>query len=143
MDEKRGQVEKSEFSGGNLTKSSPWDAGLDVKSAENITLWPRTRTIVSTGLKIKVPNGFVGLLWSRSGLSAKHGIEVGAGCIDSTYRGEVRVVLHNHSDEKYCISKGDRIAQLLTIPVMLTPYIEVERLDDTERGDGGFGSSGK
>lgn len=139
----QGRVLKNEFSGENLTKSNPLDAGLDIKSAEDITIWPRSRCLIDTGLFLEIPKGCVGLIWSRSGLAAKKGIEAGAGCIDATYRGQVKVLLHNHSDEKYCIKRGERIAQLLTIPVVLANYVESEALGETERGTGGFGSSGK
>lgn len=142
MDEKIGRYEIDKESAGNLTKVNHFDAGLDIRASENVTVWPCDRAIVSTGLKIAIPNGFVGLLWSRSGMSAKNGIEVGAGCIDATYRGEVKVVLYNHSDSKYEVKKGDRIAQLLTVPVMLAPYIGVDKLDETARNENGFGSTG-
>ncbi len=138
-----GRVLKNEHSKGNLTKKRPGDAGLDIKSAEDCVIPARGRRLVKTSLKLAVPPGHVGLLYSRSGLATDHGIEVGAGCIDSPYRGEIGVLLHNFSDEDYPVVKGDRIAQLLTIPVNLGLYREVEDLDETDRGDWGFGSSGK
>lgn len=125
-----------------LTKKNDYDAGLDICASEDVIIEPGTRDVVSTGIRVAIPSGYVGLLWSRSGLSANHGIEVGAGCIDSTYRGEVRVVLYNHSGVTFFVNKGDRIAQLLTVPVMLSPYVKVESLDETTRGEGGFGSTG-
>ena len=82
------------------------------------------------------------MLWSRSGLSVKHNVECGAGCIDSSYRGEVKVHLYNHGDEVFYIKKGDRIAQLLTMPINLSDYTPVDELPDTDRGEKGFGSSG-
>ena len=83
------------------------------------------------------------MLWSRSGLSVKYRLEVGAGCIDSGYTGEVKVHLYNHSDEDYKVNIGDKIAQLLTIPVNLNMYKKVQFLEDSDRGEKGFGSSGK
>lgn len=127
--------------GGVLTKSHPLDAGYDVASSEDIIVYPESRSLVSTELRVEVPEGFVGLLWSRSGLSTKHGIEVGAGCIDCGYTGEVKVVLYNHSFDPFIVKKGDRIAQLLTVPISLVPYKEGVA-KETERGQGGFGSTG-
>jgi len=126
----------------NLTKKHPNDAGLDVKANDDYTIFPRSSSLISTGLYLQIPEGYVGLLWSRSGLSVKSKIEVGAGCIDSNYRGEVRVHLYNHGNAPFEIKKGDRIAQLLTIPVFLQDYQQVDELDDTDRGEKGFGSSG-
>lgn len=126
-----------------LTKNNKYDAGLDVYSNEIKVVPARGKAIVSTDLYLAVPEGCVGLLWSRSGLSAKSGIEVGAGCVDAGYRGEVKVVLYNHSDVDYTAQRGDKIAQLLTVPVVITTYEEVDSLDDTSRGEKGFGSSGK
>ena len=126
-----------------LTKINKFDAGLDVPSNEDITIPPRSSILVHTGIKIAVPDNYVGLLWSRSGLSVKHKIEVGAGCIDATYRGELMVHLFNHSDEPFEVKKGDRIAQLITMYINIHPYMKVKKLDDTGRGDKGFGSTGK
>jgi dUTP pyrophosphatase len=125
-----------------LTKEHYYDAGLDIAALEDTTIPARGRAMVSTGVTLAVPEGSVGLLWSRSGMSAKHGIECGAGCIDSTYRGEVKVVLYNHTDEDYQVKRGDRIAQLLTIPIDPDPYERVAELSETKRGTGGFGSTG-
>lgn len=134
-----------------LSRAHRLDAGQDVEAAEAITIPPRSSAVVKTGLHIHVPPGFVGLLWSRSGLSVKHRIEVGAGCIDAGYTGEVMVHLYNHGDTQFSVSPGDRIAQLLTIPVSLTDYATthtvdveyVDELDATERGAKGLGSSGR
>lgn len=125
-----------------LVKKHEFDAGLDVCSNENIEVPARGRQLVRTGIRLKIPDGMAGLVWSRSGLSVKQGIEAGAGLIDSTYRGELGVLLYNHSDIPFLVKKGDRIAQLVTVPIVLTPYEQVESLDTTVRGDGGFGSTG-
>ena len=126
-----------------LTKTNKFDAGLDVPSNEDIIIPRRSSAIVHTGIQLAVPDNYVGLLWSRSGLSVKHKIEVGAGCIDATYRGELMVHLFNHGDESFEVKKGDRIAQLITMYVNIHPYDRVEKLDDTDRGASGFGSTGK
>ena len=129
-----------------LTKKHDEDAGLDIMSAERVTILPLSSVVISTGLFLEIPFGHVGLIWSRSGLSCNHDIEVGAGCIDSNFRGEVKVHLYNHSDVSYFVNAGDRIAQLLTMPVNLNCYEEVENLDelsDTDRGENAFGSTGK
>ena len=125
-----------------LTKKHETDAGLDICASEDTIIWEHDRAIVSTGLHVSIPDGMVGLIWSRSGLSAKHGIEVGAGCIDAGYTGEIKIVLYNHSDKTFTIKAGDRIAQLLTIPAYLSNYGKVESLENTPRGDNGFGSTG-
>lgn len=126
----------------NLTKKNHFDAGLDIKSNENCIIEAHDSRLISTGLYLQIPNGFVGLIWSRSGISVKNKVEVGAGCIDSTYRGQIMVHLHNFGEKEFEIKKGDRIAQLLTVPVCLNEYISVDELDETERNQNGFGSSG-
>ena len=119
-------------------------AGLDISSVEDVVVESRTRGLVSTGLKMRFPCGTYGRLASRSGLSLRHGIEVGAGVIDPDYRGVVKVLLYNHSNENFVIRKGDRIAQLI-----LEKYDDVSPVgffavdDVTERGQSGFGSTGK
>jgi len=118
------------------------DAGLDLPSREEVVLQPGEKRVIMTGLKFAVPANHVGLIWDRSGLAAKHSLTTMAGVIDSGYRGEVGVVLINHGKEPFTIEKGMRIAQILIQPVV-TPHIEeVEVLDETERGGGGFGSTG-
>lgn len=118
------------------------DAGLDVASNEDIIIPAGESRVVHTGLYLAIPEGHVGLLWSRSGLSVKNKIEVGAGCLDVEYRGEVLVHLYNLGDEDFTIHNGDRIAQLLTIPVNLETYEDVEELEETDRNSQGFGSTG-
>jgi len=118
------------------------DAAHDIRSNEEITIPPKSSAIISTGLKLEIPNGHVGLIWSRSGLSVKNKIEVGAGCIDSNFRGEIKVHLYNFNDTEFKISINDRIAQILIMPVNLERFVEVESLDNTDRNENGFGSSG-
>ena len=138
---KSGKKKKSDGSI-NLFKQHSQDAALDVVSSIDFIIPPKGSAIINTNLYIAIPENHVGLLWSRSGLSVKHKIEVGAGCIDASYRGEIKVHLYNFGETEYKVSSGDRIAQLLTVPLNMFPYEEVDSLDDTLRGEDGFGSSG-
>lgn len=119
------------------------DAAMDLRSREDLTIPSMERVIVKSGVKMAIPKGYVGLIWDRSGMAAKHSIHTLAGVIDSGYRGEIGVVLFNLGKEDFEIKKGDRIAQILIQPVLNIPVSEVENIDDqTQRGSGGFGSSG-
>ena len=121
------------------------DAGADLVSAEDISLKPGQRAAVATGLSIALPNGYVGLVHPRSGLALKHGISMvnTPGTIDSGYRGEIKVILINHDhDSTFDIKRGDRIAQLVIQKVETATFKLVDSLEDTDRGDGGFGSTG-
>jgi dUTP pyrophosphatase len=121
------------------------DAGLDLHAAEAAELGPGERASVGTGIAVEIPDGHAGLVLPRSGLAAKHGIALvnAPGLIDAGYRGEVRVLLLNTDrDAPFRIAPGDRIAQLLIVAHTAPPVVEVEELEDSERGDGGFGSSG-
>ncbi len=122
--------------------SHPGDAGADLRSAVDITVPAQGRELVATGIRLALPEGHVGLVWPRSGLAVKHGLDCGAGVIDSQYRGEVKVLLFNHSTVDHAISKGDRIAQLLIQKVETVEFFAVDDLEDTARGEGGFGSTG-
>lgn len=119
-------------------------AGMDVVSAESITLRPGTRHAIPTGFAMAIPVGYEVQVRPRSGLALNHGITClnTPGTIDSDYRGEVKVILANLSDEAFAIKRGDRIAQLVPAPVQRAIFSEVAALDDTERGMGGFGSTG-
>lgn len=119
-------------------------AGMDVVSAENVTLRPSARNAVGTGFAVAIPAGYEIQVRPRSGLALKHGITVPntPGTIDSDYRGELKVIMINHSDENFPIQRGDRIAQLVVSPVTQGQWEEVEDLDETARGAGGFGSTG-
>lgn len=120
-------------------------AGMDLRAAENLTLKPGARHLVPTGLSIAIPQGFEAQVRPRSGLAVKHGITVlnSPGTIDCDYRGEVKVPLINHGQDDFVIARGDRIAQMVIAPVTQITWLEVDRLDDTARGTGGFGSSGQ
>ncbi|WP_200885023.1 dUTP diphosphatase [Croceibacterium mercuriale] len=119
-------------------------AGMDVLAAEDVTLAPGARHAVATGLALAIPPGFEIQVRPRSGLALKHGISVPntPGTIDSDYRGELKVILINHGSEPFAIARGDRVAQLVLAPVVQAAWDEVEALDTTERGAGGFGSTG-
>ena len=117
------------------------DAGLDLRSAKKCVIKKGTRETVPTGIKVAVPSGYVGLVKDRSGLAAKQGIHTLAGVIDSGYRGEVSVVLHNLSEEDFSVDVGMRIAQLLILPIACVKINETP-LDETSRGEKGWGSTG-
>lgn len=119
-------------------------AGMDVVSSEDVTLAPGARHAVATGLALAIPPGYEVQVRPRSGLALKHGITVPntPGTIDSDYRGELKVILINHGDEPFDIRRGDRVAQLVLAPVTRASWLEVDELDATARGDGGFGSTG-
>lgn len=126
-------------------RAHPGDAGADLCSTENIILQPGQRALVGTGIAIALPAGTVGLVHPRSGLAARHGLSVlnTPGTIDAQYRGEIKVCLINHDPEQPIeITRGMRIAQLVIQRVELVEFAEVERLDDTERGAQGYGSTG-
>jgi dUTP pyrophosphatase len=121
------------------------DAGLDLRSSEDVTLKPFERRLVSTGLAIAIPEGYAGFVQPRSGMALKHGLSMAntPGLIDSHYRGELKVIAINlDPSEPIVIKRGDRIAQLVIQQVPVVSLVEVEELDETDRGAGGFGSSG-
>ena len=120
-------------------------AGLDVVAAETISLAPGARHAVATGFAIAIPPGYEVQVRPRSGLALKHGITClnTPGTIDSDYRGEVKVILANLGEQPFEVIRGERIAQLVPAPVIKARFIEVEALLETERGGGGFGSTGR
>lgn len=124
------------------TRAHPTDAGLDLYARETQVVPARESATFDTGVHIELPVGTVGLLLSKSGLNVKHGL-TGEGVIDAGYTGSIVVKLYNNSGYDYTIHAGDKIIQLVILPI-LTPDIEiVDSLAETERGDGGFGSSGR
>ena len=123
-------------------RESPGAAGYDLSSVDDVTVPPGGRAIVRTGLSFAVPEGTYGRVAPRSGLAAKHGIDVLAGVIDEDYRGEVCVILLNAGDEPFRIAAGDRIAQLVLERIATPMVVVVKDLDSTARGDGGFGATG-
>ena len=120
-------------------------AGMDLRAAESLTIKPRSRALVATGIAIALPLGFEGQVRPRSGLAVKHGVTVlnAPGTIDCDYRGEIKVPLINHGDDDFVIARGDRIAQMVIAPAPQAVLEVVTALDETHRGTGGFGSSGK
>lgn len=121
------------------------DAGVDLRSVERIVLKPQERAMVATGLAIALPEGYAGFILPRSGLAAKHGISIvnAPGLVDSNYRGELKVILLNTDpDNSFTIEIGDRIAQLIVMPVPTINFEQVEELTESQRGESGFGSSG-
>ncbi|MEH3047877.1 dUTP diphosphatase [Sphingomonas adhaesiva] len=125
--------------------ATPGAAGMDVVAAEDVTLAPGARHAVATGFAMAIPPGFEVQVRPRSGLALKHGVTClnTPGTIDSDYRGEVKVILANLGGEPFVVARGDRIAQLLPAPVLVATLAEVDTLDDTARGAGGFGSTGR
>lgn len=128
-------------------RATDGSAGLDLRACttDEICIMPGETAVLPTGLAVALPEGSVGLVFGRSGLGIRHGIVPAnaVGVIDADYRGEILVGLTNHSAEPYIIVPGDRIAQLVVVPVLTPPIEEVENLSETVRGEGGFGSTGK
>lgn len=126
------------------TRAHIGDAAVDLQSRVEVTLQPGERAAVPTGIAVAVPPGYAGFVLPRSGHARRAGIGVvnGPGLIDSGYRGEISVLLINHGGEPVTFRVGDRIAQLSIVPVPEVEWVEVEELDETARGDGGFGSTG-
>lgn len=124
------------------TRAHPTDAGLDLYARERCVVWARSNAKLDTGVHIQIPEGYVGLLTSKSGLMANRGI-TSRGTIDSGYTGSIQAVLFNHSSINYIVEKGQKITQLVIVPI-ITPELEwVDELEETDRADGGFGSTGK
>ena len=119
-------------------------AGYDICSAEDIEIPQGTTKMIHTGIRMAIPPGYFGAVFARSGLASKRGLRPAncVGVIDSDYRGELLIAMHNDSDAKQTVSAGDRIAQIVFIPYAATLLSQVDTLDETPRGDGGFGSTG-
>jgi dUTP pyrophosphatase len=125
------------------TRAHSGDAGLDLHALEDARVTPGAVTTVPTGIAVGIPYGHVGLIKPRSGLAARHDIDTLAGVIDHGYTGEVKVLITTHSDTSRWIRAGERVAQLLVIPIAYTQPQVVDALPDSARGDGGFGSTGR
>ena len=125
--------------------ATPASAGVDLRAAEGCVIRPGERALVSTGLRIALPEGYEAQIRPRSGLALKHGIALpnAPGTIDADYRGEIGVILMNLGSEPFVVEPGDRIAQMVVAPVVRVAWAEAEALDATERGEGGFGSTGR
>ena len=128
------------------TYGTEFSAGADLYSGmpEAVTVMPGTTEFIKTGIAMEIPAGLVGLIYARSGMACKKGLAPAnkVGVIDSDYRGELMVALHNHSQSPVTVEPGDRIAQLVLTPYITAEFVEAEELSDTVRGDGGFGSTG-
>lgn len=126
------------------TRGHETDAGLDLYALKDYEIFPRNRYLIQTGISLEIPEGYYGRVAPRSGLAVKHGIDVFAGVVDSSYRGELMVLLYNSNEiETFIIKEGDRIAQLIIEKHYNFPIEIVDTLSDTSRGSGGFGSTGK
>ena len=129
------------------TMGSKFAAGADLYSAEDadVVIAPSETKFIGTGLAMEIPEGYVGLVYARSGLACKRGLAPAnkVGVVDSDYRGEIKVALHNHGKEAQTVEKGERIAQMVIAPYLSVNYEEADELSETERGEGGFGSTGR
>ena len=125
--------------------ATPGAAGMDVVAAENYVLAPGARHAIATGFRVAIPEGYEIQVRPRSGLAFKHGVSVPntPGTIDSDYRGELKVLMINHGSEPFAVRRGERIAQLVPAVVTLAAFDEVDELSETDRGHGGFGSTGQ
>ena len=128
------------------TYGSEFSAGADLYACidENVTIAPGETKMIPTGLAMEIPVGYAGLIYARSGLASKKGLAPAnkVGVVDADYRGEVMVALHNHSNEEKTIEPEERIAQLVVAPFLKVDFNEVDELNETDRGEGGFGSTG-
>lgn len=124
------------------TKANKFDAGFDLYASHGGILEKHTHKLIKTGIAMQIPKGYVGLIWPRSGMAYKYGIDVFAGVIDSGYRGDIGVILYNSQYNDYNVEKGDRIAQLVLQKVEDFELLEVSDLNNTDRSEAGFGSTG-
>jgi dUTP pyrophosphatase len=122
-------------------RANPTDAGADLMSTENCEIYPNEQKMIDTGVAVKIPEGYAGFVFNRSS-QGKKGITIphSVGVIDSDYRGNIKIILKNISEDRYEIKRGDRIAQLVIMPVLLVDFVDA--WNDTKRGTGGFGSTG-
>ncbi|MBE7055148.1 MAG: dUTP diphosphatase [Ruminococcaceae bacterium] len=129
------------------TYGSQFAAGADLYACEGeaVTINPHETKLIHTGIAMEIPTGYAGLIYARSGIASKRGLAPAnkVGVVDSDYRGEIMVALHNHSRDVQTIENGERIAQLVIAPYVVADFVLSEELDDTDRGAGGFGSTGK
>lgn len=125
--------------------AKPGDAGFDLRSTSDVEIAPQGTVMVGTGLAVEIPEGYVGLVFPRSGLASHSGVNLvnNVGVVDSGYRGEVMLPLYNAGHDLVTVARGVRCAQMIVMPFAQCEFEEAEELSDTERGDGGFGSSGR
>ena len=128
-------------------RATTFSAGADLYAciSEDIVINPSERILIPTGIAMAIPESYGGFIFPRSGTASKYGISLSncVGVVDSDYRGEIKIAIINHINEVYTIKNGDRIAQMVIMPVDLCSYTECDSLDETDRGEGGFGSTGK
>lgn len=124
------------------TRAHETDAGLDLYAPEDKTLWAHSSVIFDTGVHVQLPPNTAGMLKSKSGLYFDRGI-TSDGVVDVGYTGSIHVKLYNHSDVYYMINRGDKISQLVIVPIIIPPIVVVDELEESERGDNGFGSTGR
>lgn len=138
-------TKEAKESGIDLVIPNLGDAGFDIRALNEITIAPKTQALVSTGLHFAIPLGYVMIIKDRSSMASKRRIYTHAGVIDASYRGELKIVLSNESEEPQTLLKGEKIAQAIVVPCLVSAKEEdsLEALGETERGHGGFGSSGK
>lgn len=141
------EVRKLKESAQLPTRGTRFSAGADLHACLDapVQIQPGQTALIGTGLAAAIPEGYFGAVFARSGLATKEGLRPAncVGVIDSDYRGEFKVPLHNDSDQVRTITQGERIAQLILVPYLDTEYVETDQLDQTERGEGGFGHTGK
>lgn len=137
------RIKKLDSSLPDLGYAKAGDAGFDLYAREHTVLAPGVQTAIATGVAIEIPEGYVGLVWDKSGLSIRHGLKTLGGVVDSGYRGEVMVGMINLSTTPYTFEKGDKVAQVLIQKFEHATFEVVDELSGTERGATGFGSSGK
>ena len=129
------------------TYGSPYAAGADLYACldEEQVVSPGQTVMIHTGIAMEIPEGYAGLIFARSGLASKRGLAPAnkVGVVDSDYRGEFMIALHNHSDVPQTVLPGERIAQMVITPVLTAEFLQVEELEETQRGSGGFGSTGR
>ena len=146
MEIKNVKIKKLNESAKIPTYGTDYAAGADLYAlAEDVvTIMPGETKLIKTGISMEVPTGYAGLIYARSGLASKKGLAPAnkVGVVDSDYRGEIMVALHNHSNEERQIENGERIAQFVITPYLKACFEEVDNLDDTQRGENGFGSTG-
>lgn len=123
-------------------RAHAWDAGIDILTPYFFALKAGSSFVIDSGVHVEIPEGYVGLLKSKSGLNVWNGI-VSEGVIDAGYTGSIRVKLYNHSETDYTFQRGDKITQLLIVPIETPVLKQVDKINGSERGDGGFGSTGK
>ena len=129
------------------TYGTAFSAGADLYACLDrpVTIAPQQTVLIPTGLSMELPEGFAGLIYARSGMAVKRGLAPanGVGVIDADYRGEILVALYNHGGTAQTVSPGERVAQMIVTPFLTAEFTQVEQLQDTDRGSGGFGSTGK